>query len=89
MLKLQSAHLEGHDDFLLVQHGVYKLWVSREVGDYDAVQDLQHNSQEVCIHLQLVRLVTLLFCNPLQPLISAQTEQACRAQHSSNRWLGI
>ena len=68
----RGPHLEGHEDLLLVQHGIDKLGVGGEVGDEDAVQDLQHDAQEVCIHLQLVRLVPLLLRNPLQALVSAQ-----------------
>ena len=64
--------LEGCEDLLAVQQGVHELRVGRQISHDDAVQDLQHDAQEVRIHLQLVRLVPLLLCNPLQALVSAQ-----------------
>ena len=66
-----TTHLEGHEDLLAVQQGVDELRIAGQVGDDDAVEDLQHDAQEIAIHLQLVppSLAGSPCCHPLQPLI--------------------
>lgn len=53
-------HLKGGEDVLAVQQRVHEFWVVSQAPHDDAVQDLQHDAQEVKVDLQLLAVAVAL-----------------------------